>query len=971
MKILRSFKFWVLFIVSFYTLFGFAFIPWFVSNKVPGILKDKVGLHVEIGKTKFNPYTFDLKIENILIKDLQNRPAISFKKLHLDYELLGLFDKMILFKTLDISSPKLYATIQKDGKINLQNILPSSNSKQETKSQKDATTLPVIKLSKLNITNGSIAFSDLKGEKPFNMKLGPYSFKAHDISTKTGDLNGYRFQTKINKTAQLFWEGGMRIDPLSMYGEVRLTKLNLPQIYDYVLPDFDASLSKGLLSLSLPYKIDFSKGLIANINNAKLTLSNILLQSKKTQKKLIEIPNIKLNSLNFKWPKQDILIEDLTLQEPKVFASLDKKYELNLLNAFKSKQAQSTTPAKSSSTEWKFLLKQANINSANLTFTDASLDQPITTQLSKTSLHVKNISLDKLAPINYTISSTINQNSSLKAEGKVQQEPLILSSKIDLANFRASDYKAYIAPYVNFDLKNADVSIKAKVNANFTKKQNIKLQADALVSKLLIDGSDGNKLLSWNKFFINGIKYNHKPMSIDIKNLKLDNPYIRAHIAKDGVTNFSNLTKTSKKKNASSKTTSNTKPLQLKIGPMVLLNGTSDYSDLSLPFPFKTHIHDLNGKFSVLDFQKTTPSTLSLKGKIDKYGYADINGVLSPFNIKENAKLNLLFKNIDLNTMTPYSGKFVGYKIKSGKLSMDLKYTIKQSKLIGDNQINIDTIILGDKVESPDAPSLPLELAIALLKDSNGQIDIDMPVTGDLNNPKFSYGSVIWRAVGNLITGIVTAPFRFLGSMLGVNGDELKAIDFDKGSFALISTEYEKLDNLNKILSKRPGIKLSIAGGYDEKIDTYELQKQKFKTLVNKELAKDINSTKKDVYGTALKSLYLKEFTLAKYDTLRKDFVIVQKENDNKTKKTKEVKKDKEPQIDIVAFNNALQKEITTNIKIDQKELEKLANKRADSVKKELVTKYKVAQERINILPPKIKEAKRDRWIESELEIAI
>ncbi|WP_458700765.1 DUF748 domain-containing protein [Sulfurospirillum sp. 1307] len=953
MKYLKSFWFWIGFLFLTYNLVGFLLIPWFVTSKLPTILKDKIGLHVEVSDASFNPYEFDLKLHNIVLKDLNKKPVLGVKFLHVDYSFLGLLEKTILFKTLDINSPKLYTSILQDGKLNLQNIIKTSNTK-EVKTEQKPQQLPIIKLEKLNIKDGNIKFNDFRDKKQFELNFGPYDFMAHDISTKAGDLNGYAFKTKVGKNGEILWEGGMRIEPLNIYGKINLTNLELPKLYDYALSDLEAKLTSGNISFELPYKIDLSKDLQASINDAKITLSNIIMKDKTNT--LFDLAKIDVNSLNLKWPEQKISIDSLNLQSPKVFASLDKKYQLNLLKAFEMKESNSTS--KKESKPWDFLLKEANINEANVIFEDNSLDNPIKSELSKTTLHVKNISLDKQSPIDFDLMTDINKNAKLKAKGQIKPEPLIVSSKIDLKNLNISDYKNYLSKFVNFDINNADLSIMADLDVDFSKSKDIKLIADTSIDKLVINQNNGEKLLSWNQLKINGIKYNNDDISI--KNLELKEPYIRAHVNKDGSTNFSNLTKpSSSKEEKTSK-----EPLKLKIGPMVLTKGSSDFSDFSLPFPFKTYIHDLNGEFSTLDFQKTTPSTLKLKGKIDKYGYTNINGVLSPFNIKENAKINVLFKNIDLSSITPYSMKFLGYKIKNGKLSMDLKYDIKKAKLIGDNKINIDTLTLGEKVESKDAPSLPLELAIAILKDSNGQIDIDLPVTGNMNDPQFSYGSIIWRAIGNMITGIVTAPFRFLGSMLGIKGDDLKAIDFEIGSYKIISSEYEKLDNLNKILSKKPGIKLSITGAYNKDLDTYELQKQKFKIIINKELAKDTNSTN-DVYGSALKTLYVKDFSQKEYEDLQKLFIIKPKKDDNKTKKTKK------PQINIIAFNNEVQTKITKNIKISQKELENLANKRAKSVKSSLISKYKISKERIKILAPKEKEAKRDRWIGCELEIAI
>jgi outer membrane protein OmpA-like peptidoglycan-associated protein len=490
---------------------------------------------------------------------------------------------------------------------------------------------------------------------------------------------------------------------------------------------------------------------------------------------------------------------------------------------------------------------------------------------------------------------------------------------------------------------------------------------DINIDNLLFKTTDKKKLLAWKALNINGINYIHNPMKLEIRDFQLDKPYIRAHIAKDGSTNFSGLIKEIKteQKQEAKKQSQKKSALKIKIGPMKLTNGTSDFSDFSLPFPFQTHIHNLKGDLSTLDFETTTPSELSLVGQIDKYGYTDISGKLSPFNFRKSASLNLLFKNIDLTSLSPYSSKFVGYKIKQGKLSMDLKYSIDDDQLRGENKMNIDTLVLGEIVDSPDATSLPLELAIALLKDSDGQIDIDMPVKGNINDPDFSYGSVVWRAVGNMITGIVTAPFRILGNMLGVSEDELKTVDFDKGSSKIITTEHEKLDNLNKILAKRPAIKLNISGGYDEVFDKYELQKQKFKTIINKEL-RESKKDDDDAYGSALKNIYVKDFSIEQYDELKKSFTA--KEDDNKTKSATA-----KPigEIDTISFNNKMQKDITTNIKIKKQEFEKLANQRANSIKTELVEKYEIDTKRLSILPPKPQEAKRDRWIESELDIAI
>ncbi len=184
-------------------------------------------------------------------------------------------DKTILFNNIFIDSPKLYATIQKNGKINLENIIPKT-AKVDKQTSSNKTTLLTIILRKLNIKNGKIKFSDLRENKNFTMNLGPYSFMAHDISTKKGEINAYTFKTLINGNGKLFWQGGMSINPLKIYGEVHIDNLNLPNLYAYALPNFNTSLDKGSISLTLPYQINFLQ--------VSYTLSTIL--NKKTDIKI-------------------------------------------------------------------------------------------------------------------------------------------------------------------------------------------------------------------------------------------------------------------------------------------------------------------------------------------------------------------------------------------------------------------------------------------------------------------------------------------------------------------------------------------------------------------------------------------------------------------------------------------------------------------------------------------------------------
>jgi len=257
----------------------------------------------------------------------------------------------------------------------------------------------------------------------------------------------------------------------------------------------------------------------------------------------------------------------------------------------------------------------------------------------------------------------------------------------------------------------------------------------------------------------------------------------------------------------------------VRIRRLRLQNAKLDFTDLSLRPQFSAKIYELNGVINGLSSNREARSQIELDGRVDEFGLARIRGDINPFAPRNNTDVNMVFKNVDMVAVSPYTMKFAGYKIAEGKISLDLQYKVRDSQLEGSNQIVIDKLTLGERVDSSDALKLPLQLAIAILKDSDGRINLGLPISGNLSDPKFSYSAIIGKAIGNLLTRIVTAPFRALGSLLGVQGEKLESIDFDAGSDRLLPPEREKLNQVAQILGKRAQLKLSVPAQYSEAAD--------------------------------------------------------------------------------------------------------------------------------------------------------
>jgi len=222
--------------------------------------------------------------------------------------------------------------------------------------------------------------------------------------------------------------------------------------------------------------------------------------------------------------------------------------------------------------------------------------------------------------------------------------------------------------------------------------------------------------------------------------------------------------------------------------------------------------------------------TITLDGDVDQYGDVRVRGALAPMAVTDNTDITLSFRNIPLNNLNPYATTFAGWRINDGRLTVDLHYLLEHRQMKGQNRVVINTIQLGDEVPDYKGTHLPLRLAVALLEDSDGKIDLDLPVSGSLDDPQFSYGQIVWKALVNVVTKVVTAPFRALGALLG--GEGFDNVYFIPGEAGVAPPEREKLEKIAGLMVKRPKMQLQIAGSIDPEVDSKELSRARIDSAV-------------------------------------------------------------------------------------------------------------------------------------------
>ncbi|MGI2152659.1 DUF748 domain-containing protein [Shewanella oncorhynchi] len=623
------------------------------------------------------------------------------------------------------------------------------------------------------------------------------------------------------------------------------------------------------------------------------------------------------------------------------------------------------TPVTTSTDTWFVQLDALNIENYDLNLSEQKLTAtPQQWRVYPLNFSTKVITSTLTAPIEYELQLSLNDQGTLSSQGQVDVTGETIDANIQLDKLALTQFQPYLAPYVNIQLKSGLLSSAGKLTADAKGKAiyggSVELDDLAIHDKLR-----NAPLVKWQKMNINQLDFDQQKNQIKIDHLALNQPYAKVVIAKDRTTNISDLiveapaanskttknTTTASAKQTELQTASKTTPeLSLDIQKISFSQGSAYFADNSLTPNFASGIELLEGNITHLSSTPGTKASVDIKGKIDKYAPVTLKGDINPLLDMPYLDLDLVFKSVELTSVNPYSGTYAGYYIDKGQLSLSLNYQLDKNKLKGSNHLVIDQLKLGKPSDSDLATSLPITLAIALLQDRNGVIDLGMEVSGDLDSPSFSVGSIIMTAITNVITKAVTAPFTFLAGLIG-SDETLDKISFAAGKFSLSEDEQKSLDKLASALLDRPMLKLSVEGEVDAINDSQaiaeRIMKRKLAKLANIEfsaLPDDLSPSQFPTQGPladALVKLYEQE---VKADPAQiKDTVIAEA-------KDAQLSDDEITTRWHIALYNLSVKAQNVNDGM----LGNLAQERAKAVKAYLVDVKEIAPERIFLLESRV-----------------
>jgi hypothetical protein len=525
---------------------------------------------------------------------------------------------------------------------------------------------------------------------------------------------------------------------------------------------------------------------------------------------LAGLDSVALEGGSFDLRGQRIAARRLAVNGGSVIVARGADGGLPLLDLLKTKNDK--PEAQPGAMPWRFALDAFEIGGLKIALSDHASAPPVAYDIDPLTVAVKNIRNEGSAPITLDAALRIAQGGTLRVSGNANPAGTRASAKATLERLSLKPLQPLVAARTALALGSGGVS--AAIQAQYrmvNERAEVRARGSASVDDLLLtEAAGGRPLLAWKSVAASGIAFSLAPDRLAISDIAVRGLSAKIVVNNDRSVNLAQALTPPGGTTKPATPADPAPPFPVGIERVRLDKATVDFSDLSLVLPFAANIRDFNGDVLGLSTDRASRAVAKLEGRVDEFGLARVDGSLAPFEPKAFLDLRVAFRNVEMPPLSPYSATFAGRRIASGRLGLDLQYKIDQGALAGENKVELDKFTLGERVEAPGALSLPLDLAVALLTDSQGRISVAMPVTGNVNDPKFGYGQVIWQAVVTVLTNIVTAPFRALFG--GGGGDEVQNIAFDPGRAALLPPEREKLKRLAEALGKRPQLKVVIEG---------------------------------------------------------------------------------------------------------------------------------------------------------------
>ena len=741
------------------------------------------------------------------------------------------------------------------------------------------------------LNDGTVNVHDEAASRPVDAGLQKLAVTLTDFSTLATAPAHYTLNTD-------FKDGGGSLGVAGAFGLVAKTasakldlkSLKLPLLQPYLDTATAAQVVDGALSANANVGANWSKSPVAvMVTDTQLDLQSLKLAARGSKDPVVSLAQgqVTVKQVDVAGRTADITGVDTTGLVVNAQRLKDGSIDLAALAGPHQVEQKRTAihavkKAEAEGPAWHYKIGELNLKDATANFTDNTTPNPVKLSVTPLQLKVQQISDDLSKPLPVDLQATLNKKGTLGVKGDVTATPLKVAVKVNANRLDAAAFEPYFGSKLNALIASALLNANGDLALTQAKALKATYRGDvALVDVRMIDKATSDPFAGWSSLALTNLKadYDEHGTVVDAGRVTFTKFYGRVLLDAQGKLNLKDvvahesgaaqsLTRdksgghepvpltpqaasapelASAPVPASSATpatvtaaTPPQSPVKLHFGQLVLQQGRVTYTDNFIKPNFTANLVGIQGTVGAFGTQSTTSAPVDIAAKLAANGPLSIRGTVNPLIAKPALDLTASAHDIELTNLTPYSAKYAGYPITKGKLNVDLHYKLDNDQLNANNHIFIDQLTFGDHVENDTATKLPVRLAISLLKNSRGEIDVNLPVSGSLSNPEFSIGGLIWHAVLNLLQKAVTAPFSLIANAFGGGGEELGYVEFEPGSAQLSDAADKKLDTIVKALADKSSIRIDLIGRVDPAVDGPGLRAQYVDRQVKQQKIKDV-----------------------------------------------------------------------------------------------------------------------------------
>ncbi|WP_150579066.1 DUF748 domain-containing protein [Pseudomonas fluorescens] len=817
--------------LALYSLLGFLILPGIALRVANQQLANYATTPATLQRIELNPFSLEVTLWGLVVGE-PGKEQIGFERLYANLQIDSLWTKALHLSDIELDKSKTEILFGKDGKLNLLGLfkVPAS---EPVPADPDAKPFP-LRVERIKLADGAVHFKDERPSEPIEFLYDQLDFELNNLSTLPEDSADMTLVAVGPAGGQIDWTGNFSLIPIASEGKLKITDGKMKSFWPYVRDAVPLVLEDGLISLSTDYKLSLDKTTDLLLSNVAVSVAPFAIKAP-DGRPLAKLARLDVSETTVDLAKQQVIVGKIRSQKLETWAALEADGQLDWQKLFASQPSKAAAKANAEpvnapaaadspavdptppSKPWQVLLKDVQLRDYQVHLEDRKAQPVVALDVGPLNLDLKNFDSLNGAPFDLKLDTGVGKQGKLMADGQVNLAPVSAKLNVQTRDIDLRIAQSYINPFIRLELRSGMLGSDLAVDLKSTEPLAFSVTGKAQVDQLhTLDTLKTRDFLKWQQLVLEGLNYQHGD-SLTIAKVNLFQPYVRFMINDDRTTNVDDLLipqpADSSAKTTAAKPASQEKPLGIHVGGIAINDGSANFADFSLTPNFATAVQQLNGQIGTIDSRQAKPATVDIKGKVDRYAPVTIKGAVNPFDPMASLDIATSFKRVELTTLTPYSGKFAGYRIRKGRLNLDLHYLITKGQLKAQNKVVVEQLQLGEKVDSPDATSLPLKLAIALLKDVDGKISIELPVTGDLNNPQFSVMPIVWQTLRNLIVKAAAAPFKMIGGLVrGGGSEDLGTVSFAPGSSELNKDAEGSLIKLSQALKERPALQLEIEG---------------------------------------------------------------------------------------------------------------------------------------------------------------